>query len=146
MYRERKALGFKSDKFIDILLCAYDDITSNPYKKNIPYVDNALEIALKIHKEPVGKLLDGIIHWHSDKTNKDEDLYLFICGNFCKSFRQTDVIEDGTRGLSDMLMWNLINAAELLDHALKATCMYYQKYKNGEWNKYLLTDCIDDTY
>jgi hypothetical protein len=141
MYRENKLIGFKSENFIDILISSYENIIDGQHIK-YPYTDKALNICFKMYKDNIGEVLDGII-WDKYENYPNIELYDFICGDFCKIFRQVDIIKDDTHGLSDMLIWNLINGSRYIDSAIKASCEYYERQKSGEWNKHMLSDIVE---
>lgn len=122
---------------------ALDKITSSRFLKSFPYGDRALLLMFKIHEKVIVEVISGIVAW-KEESYPDSGLVDFINGSFCKTFRQTDVIDDNTKGMTDMVIWNLINNSTYLDDAIKVACKYYKLVNEGKWTKHLFEDLLED--
>lgn len=120
-----------------------DKITSSRFLKRFPYGDRALWLMFRIHQKEICEVIGGIVDW-KEESYPDSGLVDFINGSFCKTFRQTDVIDDKTNGMTDMVIWNLINNSDHLDNTIKVSCKYYKLVNEGKWTKHLLDDLLED--
>lgn len=134
-------------KFYDVVMRVFEYYADNGRVKQLTYNDRALRLLFEMYPKEISELMDGCLP--DDNFDEDEDdiepmtTYESICGYFCKSFRQQDII-DYKKGSMDMVFWHLINGSDILDKVFKSASEWHDLVKSGQTPEKAFEYIIDE--
>jgi hypothetical protein len=118
-------------KFYDVVMKVfnyYNGERTFHTTKPLSHSDRALRILFEMYPDEISGLMENCL---PQSLGEDGETYPIICGYFCKSFRQMDII-NYKKGHMDMVFWNLINNSDILDKVFKRASEWNDRVIAGE--------------